>query len=111
MTLYAIGLVIDQARKDGFQFRNIDDMYHPSTNISSEEDPKVSGVPELREKQGFEELEKDEHLMLDCAPGGTLVDFIPISQMILFLSKKKCCLFVFGEGIILQMSVNQQFGQ
>jgi len=81
--------VIDQARKDGFQFRNIDDTYHPSTNISSEEDPRVSGVPELREKEGFEELEKDEHLMLDCAPGGTLVDFIPISQMVLFLSKKK----------------------
>ncbi|KAF8813672.1 MFS general substrate transporter [Phlegmacium glaucopus] len=61
MTLYACGLVIDQTRKDGFRLRNVEEKYHPSANNRlSEEDPRVSGVPETGEKGGFEESEKDK---------------------------------------------------
>ena len=48
--LHYSGLVIDQTRKDGFRFRNVDETHHPSANGSLEEDPRVSSVPE---KQGF----------------------------------------------------------
>jgi len=55
------GLVIDQARKDGFRFRNVEEKYHPSENNRlSEEDPRIGGVPEIGEKEGSEELEKDK---------------------------------------------------
>lgn len=52
MTLYALGLVIDQARKDGFRFRNVNEASHPATNRSSEEDPQPV-PPEIREKEGL----------------------------------------------------------
>jgi len=63
MTLYAIGILINQIRKDGFRFRNIDEVYHPSANTSSEEDPRVRSIPELRQEEEFEELQKDKHLI------------------------------------------------
>jgi hypothetical protein len=56
------GLVIDQARKDGFRFRNVDEASHPSANAnrSSEEDPRANNsVPEVPEKEKFEDPEKD----------------------------------------------------
>jgi FHS family L-fucose permease-like MFS transporter len=73
MTLYAIGLVIDQTRKDGFRFRNVDEASHPSANAnrSSEEDPRVNNsvpeIPEIGEKENFEDPEKDrvQALVLD----------------------------------------------
>lgn len=63
--VYISGLVIDQTRKDGFRFRNVDEVSHPSAsaNRSSDEDPKVTGnnsVPEIGEKEKFEDPEKDK---------------------------------------------------
>lgn len=55
------GLVIDQTRKDGFRFRNVDEASPPSANAnrSSDEDPRVNnGVPEIGEKEKFEDPEK-----------------------------------------------------
>jgi len=60
MTLYTIGLVIDQTRKDGFRFRNVEETGHPSANRSSEEDPRVSNVPEIGEKERHEDFDKDK---------------------------------------------------
>jgi hypothetical protein len=62
--------VIDQARKDGFRFRNVDEASHPSAhaNRSSEEDPRANNsVPEIPEKENFEDPEKDrvQALVLD----------------------------------------------
>ena len=57
------GLVIDQTRKDGFRFRNVDEVSHPSANAnrSSEEDPRVNNsVPEIEEKEKYEDPEKDK---------------------------------------------------
>jgi len=70
MTLYAIGLVIDQTLKGGFRFRNVDEVSHPSANASgsSEEDPRVNGVPEIPEigeKENIEDPEKVQALVLD----------------------------------------------
>ena len=56
------GLVIDQTRKDGFRFRNVDEASQPSANAdqSSEEDPRINNsVPEIGEKEIFEDPEKD----------------------------------------------------
>lgn len=62
--------MIDQTRKDGFRFRNVDEASHPSANAnrSSEEDPRVNNsIPEIREKEIFEDPEKDkvQALVLD----------------------------------------------
>ena len=60
---YISGLVIDQTRKDGFRFRNVDEVSHPSenTNRSSDEDPKVNNsAPEIGEKEKFDHPEKDQ---------------------------------------------------
>jgi hypothetical protein len=54
------GLVIDQTRKDGFRFRNVEETGHPSANRSSEEDPRVSNVPEIGEKERDEDFDKDK---------------------------------------------------
>jgi len=47
MSIYAIGIVIDQARKDGFRVRNVDEVPHGGSTSTStldspttEEDPK-----------------------------------------------------------------------
>ena len=54
--------MIDQTRKDGFRFRNVDEVSRPSAsaNRSSEEDPRVDNVPEIREKEKIEESEIDK---------------------------------------------------
>ena len=62
--------MIDQTRKGGFRFRNVDEVSHPSANAnrSSEEDPRVNdSVPEIGEKENFEDPEKDrvQALVLD----------------------------------------------
>lgn len=49
------GLVIDQTRKDGFRFRNVDETSHTSAN-ASEEDPRV----EIPEKEEIKDPEKDK---------------------------------------------------
>ena len=54
--------MIDQTRKDGFRFRNVEETYHPSASRSSEEDPRV---PEIEEKERLEDLEKDKVQALD----------------------------------------------
>jgi len=63
------GLVVDQARKDGFRFRNVDEVSANANRSSeSEEDPRVNnGVPEIGEKDNFEDPEKDkvQALVLD----------------------------------------------
>ena len=64
------GLVIDQTRKDGFRFRNVDEASHSPANAnrSSEEDPRVNNsVPEIGEKEKYEDPEKDvvQALVLD----------------------------------------------
>ena len=57
--------MIDQTRKDGFRFRNVDEVSHPSANAnrSSEEGPRVNNslpeIPEVEEKEKFEDPEKD----------------------------------------------------
>ena len=53
------GLVIDQTRKDGFRFQNVDEVTHPSAN-ATEEDARVNNVPEIEEKVNFEDPEKDK---------------------------------------------------
>ena len=62
--------MIDQTRKDGFRFRNVDEVSHPSANAnrSSEEDPRVDSVPgilEIGEKEKIEDPEKDKALVFD----------------------------------------------
>jgi hypothetical protein len=66
--------VVDQARKDGFRFRNVDEVSANANRSSeSEEDPRVnngvpdSEIPEIGEKENFEDPEKDkvQALVLD----------------------------------------------
>ena len=61
--------MIDQTRKDGFRFRNVDEASHPSANAnrSLEEDPRVNTVPEIPEKGKIEDSEigKVQTLVLD----------------------------------------------
>jgi hypothetical protein len=63
------GLVIDQARKDGFRFRNVDEVSRfANASGSSEEDSRVDdNVPQIGEKKRFEDPEKDnvQALVLD----------------------------------------------
>ena len=58
--VYISGLVVDQTRKDGFRFRNVEEGSLPSANAnkSSDEDPRVHNVPEIEEKENFEDPEK-----------------------------------------------------
>jgi len=54
------GLVIDQARKDGFQFRNVGEAVPASANNRSlEEDPQVNGIPEIEGKEESEKVRLD----------------------------------------------------
>jgi hypothetical protein len=52
------GLVIDQTRKDGFRFRNVEEVSHLNVNGSS--DSRVDDVPEIGEKEIYEDPEKDK---------------------------------------------------
>jgi hypothetical protein len=54
------GLVIDQTRKDGFRFRNVEEVSHPNAYKSSDEDPRVDNVPDIGEKEIYEDPEKDK---------------------------------------------------
>ena len=66
--VYISGMVIDQTRKDGFRFRNVDEGSHPSANANTfYEDPRVDNVREIGEKETFEDPEKDkvQALVLD----------------------------------------------
>ena len=53
------GLVIDQTRKDGFRFRNVEEVPHPSLDILSV-NPTVGGVLEIEDKAGFDDPEKEK---------------------------------------------------
>jgi hypothetical protein len=62
--------VIDQTRKDGLRFRNVEEASHPSANANRtlEEDPRANNsVSEIEEKEIFEDPEKDkvQALVLD----------------------------------------------
>ena len=64
------GMVIDQTRKDGFRFWNVEEASHTSANVNGtlEEDPRANNsVPEIEEKENFEDPEKDkvQALVLD----------------------------------------------
>jgi hypothetical protein len=56
--------VIDQTRKDGFRFRNVNETFHPPTKRSSEEEPRIGSVPEIGEKEGFEDPKKDNKVQI-----------------------------------------------
>lgn len=51
--------MIDQARKDGFRLRNVDEVFHPPANTRSS-DPTITGIPEIEEKERLEDPEKDK---------------------------------------------------
>ena len=60
--------MIDQTRKDGFRFRNVDETSHSANaKRSSDEDSRVNNFAEIREKETFEDAEKDNFpaLVLD----------------------------------------------
>jgi len=59
MTLYAIGLVIDQTRKDGFRFRNVEEVPRLALDILSG-NPTVGGVLGIEEKAEFVDPEKEK---------------------------------------------------
>ena len=54
------GLVIDQTRKDGFRFRNVEEVPHPPSLDTLPVNPTVGDVLGIEEKAGDDDPEKEK---------------------------------------------------